>query len=289
MGIKTESIAVYPVTVFNTESKSFWFSSLERILELYPFLEHPHKQTFYMLLYVEKAEGFVIADNLQIRLDESKVICIKPGSVFSLNINRAAKGNLICFTENFFSLRYNNIVLHQFAFLKKEAGCFFRLSEKKTSWWNSLLLLMQEEAVEQQKGTEKVLRSYLNILLYAFDRTSQLHGLTVRLNSKEEKIIHFEKMLEENYLQYKTPSYYAGQLHITTNYLNKLCHDHRGLTGGELIRKRVIMEAQRLLHYTSLSVAEVAHKLGFESSSYFITFFKRNTGTTPESFRKNYT
>jgi AraC-like DNA-binding protein len=74
-------------------------------------------------------------------------------------------------------------------------------------------------------------------------------------------------------------------LHISTNYLNRLCREYRGVTGGEIIRERVIIEAQRLLQYTTLSVAETAYKLGFESPSYFITFFKKNTGTTPEGFR----
>ncbi|MBK7885247.1 MAG: hypothetical protein IPJ81_16800 [Chitinophagaceae bacterium] len=102
MGIKTANIAVYPVSVFHSSNKSFWFSSLEKILENYPFLEHPHKQSFYMLLFVEKANGNTFLDNSTIRLDEPKVICIKPNSVFSLDINRAAKGFAICFTESFF-------------------------------------------------------------------------------------------------------------------------------------------------------------------------------------------
>jgi len=287
MGIKTEEIAVYPVSVFDANNKSFWFSKLEGILERYPFLEHPHKQTFYMLLFVEKANGFACVDEQSIRLDEPKVICIKPNSVFGLDVNRAAKGFIICFTESYFSLRYNNNVLYQFAFLKKDAESFIRLSVKQTERWNLLLNLMLEEILVHAKGREKVLRSYLNILLYDFDRKFHRHHTQEKISGKEEKIIQFEKLLEVHYASYKTPSYYASQLHITTNYLNKLCQECRGITGGELIRKRVIIEAQRLLHYTSLSVAEVAYKLGFESPSYFITFFKKNTDTTPECFRKN--
>jgi len=287
MGIKTANIAVYPVSVFHSSNKSFWFDSLERILEHYPFLEHPHKQSFYMLLFVEKANGNAVLDNSTIRLDEPKVICIKPNSVFSLDINRAAKGFVICFTESFFSLRYNNNVLYQFAFLKKDADTFVRLAAKQTERWNTILQLMQEETAIEQKGVEKVLRSYLNILLFDLDRKFHKHSPIEKTNGKDEKIILFEKLLEENYTTQKTPSFYAKKLHITTNYLNKLCHDYRNVTGGELIRKRITIEAQRLLHYTSLSVAEVAYKLGFESPSYFITFFKKNTGTTPECFRKN--
>lgn len=287
MGIKTEAIAVYPVGAFSVDNKSFWFGSLEKVLEQYPFLEHPHKQSFYMLVFVEKASGHAVLDNRSIRLDEPKVVCIKPNSVFSLDINRAAKGFIICFTESFFSLRYNNNVLYQFSFLKKDAAHFIRLTNKQLERWNALLQLMQGEITIAQNGTENVLRSYLNILLYDLDRNFQQLPTSEKPSGKKEKIIQFEQLVEENYASQKAPSFYAKRLHITANYLNKLCHDHRGATAGEIIRKRITIEAQRILHYTSLSVAEVAYRLGFESPSYFITFFKRTTGTTPEHFRKN--
>ena len=286
MATKTAEIAVYPVSIFGIE-KSFWIGGLERVLERYPQLEHPHKQSFYMLLYVQDANGTVLLDKQAIRLDQQKVICIKPNSVFSLDINRNAKGKLICFTEDFFSLRYNNNVLYQFSFLKKDAETYIRLSGKETDKWITLLQLMQQEHDCHSKGADKVLRSYLNILLYDLDRSLHPHKRAEQKNSKEEKIMQFEKLVDESFLHHKTPSFYATKLHITTNYLNRLCHDHRGITSGEMIRKRVIIEAQRLLHYTTLSVAEAAYKLGFENSSYFITFFKKNTKVTPECFRKN--
>jgi AraC family transcriptional regulator, transcriptional activator of pobA len=250
-------------------------------------LELPHKQEFYMLLYVEKAEGVVLLDSDTIRLDESKVVCIKPNSVFRLDINRAAKGFVVCFAELFFSLRYNNNVLYQFSFLKKEAVPYSRLTAGQRERWNTILLLMEDEARYRRKGGDKVLRSYLNILLYELDRSFHGHVMPEKSDAKGDKIILFEKLLEDNYINQKKPSFYAKRLNITTNYLNKLCHDYMNATSGDIIRKRVTVEAQRLLYYTSLNVAEVAYKLGFESSSYFVTFFKKNTGTTPERFRKD--
>lgn len=287
MGIRTESIPVYPVNVFGTNSKSFWFGTIERILEMHPFLERPHKQLFYTLLFIEKANGVALIDNRGVRLDEPKVICVKPNSVFSLDINRMAKGAMICFTEDFFSLRYNNNVLYQFAFLKKDADDYIRFGPKQADKWKLFIRLMEEEAEAGSKGYEKVMRSYLNIFLFDLDRTFKPDRQSDKISGREEKVVLFEKLVDEYFLTHKTPSWYAAQLSISTNYLNKLCHGFRSSTSGELIRKRVIIEGQRLLHYTSLSVAEIAYKLGFETPSYFITFFKKSTNTTPESFRKN--
>jgi AraC-like DNA-binding protein len=93
-------------------------------------------------------------------------------------------------------------------------------------------------------------------------------------------------MVDEEFSFPKGPSYYAKALHISTNYLNKLCQEYRNVTSGEIIRKRIRLEAERYLHYTSLSVSEIAYKLGFESSSYFVTFFKQKNNITPEQYRK---
>jgi AraC-like DNA-binding protein len=82
------------------------------------------------------------------------------------------------------------------------------------------------------------------------------------------------------------PSFYAEKLHVTANYLNKICKTETDKTAGDIIRKRVTIEAQRLLHYTNLSVNEIANDLGFDNVSYFITFFKKQAQTTPEQFRK---
>jgi AraC family transcriptional activator of pobA len=46
------------------------------------------------------------------------------------------------------------------------------------------------------------------------------------------------------------------------------------------------MEAKRLLIYTDLTSAEVAYSLGFEDPSYFVRFFRRETGAAPIRFRR---
>lgn len=94
----------------------------------------------------------------------------------------------------------------------------------------------------------------LNVLLFDIDRVFRPLPMD-HPDTREERIIRFEQLLEEQYAQHKNPSFYAASLNITANYLNKLCRLHRGSTSGEIIRRRLTIEAQRLLHYTTLSVA----------------------------------
>ncbi len=285
MNLRTSTIPVYPITVFEGASQTFWIGRLEKLSERYSFMERPHRLTCYTLLFIENAEGMVHIDQSEIELDAPRVICIKPDSVFTIELSRSGRGTIICFTESFFSLRYNSNVLYQFEWLKQSAEYHIRLSDEQIDKWKTMMGFINDEMCHYQESSEKVIRSFLNILLFEFDRNFKKTENASKVSIGEEKVIQFEKLIEENFLCEKTPSWYAIQLHITANYLNKLSQTYRGMASGELIRKRVTIEAQRLLYYTSLSVAEVAYELGFESASYFITFFKKNTGLTPESFR----
>ena len=82
------------------------------------------------------------------------------------------------------------------------------------------------------------------------------------------------------------PKDYASLLYITPNHLNALCKELLGESAGELIRKRIILEAKRLLVIKDYSIAEVAYELNFNDNSYFTKFFKKIEGMTPEDFRK---
>jgi AraC-like DNA-binding protein len=106
-------------------------------------------------------------------------------------------------------------------------------------------------------------------------------------NLKKEKINLFEKYVEQYFYSKKYPHEYANLLNVTPNYLNKLCKEETGKTSSELIRKRIIIEAKRMLSYTNNSISEIAEKIGFESTSYFISYFKKTTNFSPDQFRKN--
>ena len=61
---------------------------------------------------------------------------------------------------------------------------------------------------------------------------------------------------------------------------------YEGNTPLQIINERIILEAKRMLRYSSLRVKEVSIDLGFEDPSYFNKFFKKITGITPADFRE---
>jgi AraC-like DNA-binding protein len=285
--MQTKELTVCNIGMFGDGVRHFWLNELSGLLEKFPELEFPHKQDFYTLIIVEEAEGEIIIDNQKIRLDSPKVIIIKPRCINNIDINRKAKGTIICFTEDFFSLRYNNNILYQFSFLQSEAKPYVRLTNEQKKKWDVLLKLLSDEYILQRRETKKVLRSYLNIILFELERLYNPTGFVKEKNIKLQKVQEFEQLIDKYFETKKLPSAYAELMHLSPNYLNKICKEETEQTASDLIRKRITIEAQRLLHYTNYSVKEIADKLGFDNYSYFVTFFKKQSGTTPEQFRKN--
>lgn len=52
-----------------------------------------------------------------------------------------------------------------------------------------------------------------------------------------------------------------------------------------VLHQRLLLEAQRDLTYTSLSVKQIAWSLGFADAAYFTRFFQRLAGRTPTQWR----
>lgn len=77
----------------------------------------------------------------------------------------------------------------------------------------------------------------------------------------------------------------ARQLGITPTQLNRVCRQLTGRSALALLHARVMLEAQRDLAYTTLSVKQIALGLGFGDAGYFTRFFQRLSGRTPTQWR----
>ncbi|WP_158963592.1 AraC family transcriptional regulator [Myroides fluvii] len=279
-------VPVCTLGLFNAK-QDIWMDSLENLLQKYPVLAAPHTPAFYLILCIDKGEGALVVDQDRIRFRSGQVLIIKPNCINTITLEEGSTGTVIGFTTDFFSLRYNTNVLHQFSYFNEGNQTAFYVPQEAVKGMQFLLWQMLEEFRMQKKATQKVLRSYLNILLIELDRIHvPQHTIKIH-NALHEKIQKYQMLIEQHFKTHKMPSEYADMLHISTNYLNKICRTILGQTSGNLIKQHIILEAKRLLSYTTHSISEIANELGFEHASYFVTIFKKATNQTPEQYRKS--
>lgn len=79
---------------------------------------------------------------------------------------------------------------------------------------------------------------------------------------------------------------YAGQLGVNRERLGFVVRKATGLSPQAYIHRELLSEARDLLLNSSLQVAEIAFRLGFQDHGYFNRFFSRNEGTSPGRFRR---
>lgn len=80
----------------------------------------------------------------------------------------------------------------------------------------------------------------------------------------------------------------SQSLHVHPSYLSREFSKYfDDLSFGDYIRKLRIEKAQQLLKDSNHTLAEIAYLTGFSDQSHFARIFKKTTGESPLSYRKN--
>lgn len=91
--------------------------------------------------------------------------------------------------------------------------------------------------------------------------------------------------LMENYNQMITLDRLSEQFHISKFYLLRSFRNHLGMTPNGYLQSIRIAKAKELLRTTELTIGMIANAVGMDSTSHFITIFKKQEGVTPLKYR----
>jgi AraC family transcriptional activator of pobA len=72
---------------------------------------------------------------------------------------------------------------------------------------------------------------------------------------------------------------------MTVTQLGRICREEISSSPLAMINEHLVREAQRDLVYSSMSVKQIAHGLGFADIAYFSRYFRKQTGVTPTQFQ----
>jgi AraC family transcriptional activator of pobA len=247
-----------------------------------------HKHTFYHLVFFTEGEGEQQIDFKKFPVKPGLIYFMTPGQVHHWNFKTAPGGYIINFSKDYFSsFLLEADYLARFRFFSRQSSA--QVIELPTTIQERVVLIFQDilkEGLHETPVNDDLVKTLLLRLFIEIARF-QLTILPANDNKYNHTILNnFIALIETHYKELKLPKQYAELLYITPNHLNALCNDFLGISAGSLIRDRISLEAKRLLINLDLRISEIADLLNFTDQSYFIKFFKKSEGLTPEKFRK---
>ncbi len=135
-----------------------------------------------------------------------------------------------------------------------------------------------------------------NILLYVAKNSSpylntetdppNANSYEIKVPADVSKIITY---LNTHYAETLEVTEIAEQLHLSHSRLIALFKKFESVTPKQYIINLRIRKARELLENSSLSISEIAAKVGYHNALYFSRIFKKNTGISPTLYRiKNF-
>lgn len=76
------------------------------------------------------------------------------------------------------------------------------------------------------------------------------------------------------------------RFHFNEDYYNRLLKEKTGMTYSEYVQNLRLLQAEKLLKTTGMTVDEVANQVGYHNKGYFYKIFVERFGVTPSKFRK---
>jgi AraC-like DNA-binding protein len=257
-------------------------------LAIHKNLQQAHKHNFYHLVFFTEGRGSHTIDFEKFEVKPYQLYFMIPGQVHQWNFEGQVDGYVVNFSPDFFqSFLVQTGYLNQFSFFSGDTGhAVIDLPDKQQQIVLDLFKKLLAEYEEKQPSALDMIRVLLLQLFIVVNRLSSPQASKQASPYNLTLLQNYQQLIEKNYLSLRLPKEYAALLYITPNHLNALSHDLLGISAGEVIRNRVILETKRLLVNQELGIAEIASQLNFTDNSYFTKFFKKQAGITPEEFRK---
>ncbi|MFY1045761.1 helix-turn-helix domain-containing protein [Chryseobacterium sp. GP-SGM7] len=245
-----------------------------------------YKNKFYAVLFFRRAEGSVVIDNREFALDVNRFFFINYNQVYSFKCSESNEGDVIFFTKSFYNHVYTGNKMIRSDTALRNVSPFISPKSDNLFDINRTFLELHNEYQSKRKSKKEILCLLLKVLMLKYIRNSSKKNVIDRSVDHKKKLVDdFNDLVNVHYKELKTTSKYADQLNINSSYLNTLVKEFLDITAGQVIKNRVILEAERLLLHTSLSIIEISYELGFNDNSHFGKYFKSVKGISPNNFR----
>lgn len=271
--------------LFKSNSDHFFCLEIEEIMQM----QHPvppSKHSGHTLIFISSGKHVMKLGHQEYTTTDNEIIVVPAGQIFSLdNVNNIHKGYICQFHPDILIRKYGSReMLNDFDFLKISGNPKITLAPQDVSTITNVLERLKKEYSESAFTDLNIVQSYLIALFYEMNKNAV--KTSNNISAAEMITGKFRELIHNHIKDDHQVNFYAALLNVTPNHLNKCVKTVTGKSAVKWIDENILLEAKYLLFQTSLSVGEIAAKVGFEDQSYFSRFFKKAEGFSPVQYRK---
>lgn len=271
----TESDPVHHETIRERSSKHAWDIKLHR------------HEAFAQVFLFETPGVEVQAGDVAFRTDGPTILCVPPMVTHGFRFPRDIVGDVLSFPlaqlEETARNRLSVFTGGKARVMTPNAGVQFESLRQITRH-----LARAFHAFEADRSA-LIQHLIQTLLIYLTSGHAQQIGPATTgndLTRHEQQCRAFCTLIEQNYTCDVTVRWYADTLEVSSPHLTRISKRILGATPNELITRRRMIEAERLLKFTLHPVADIALRVGYRDAPYFNRAFKRWHGVSPGVFRK---
>ncbi|MDD2985086.1 helix-turn-helix transcriptional regulator [Flavobacterium sp.] len=285
------TVKTYKKVDAEKESVSFGISKMEDIYsKRNGKADEPHRHNYYTVLIINTAKGLHKIDFNTYALSNNQIFFVAPGQVHQVIETEKSFGYAMTFSNLFLVENFIPLSFIDSLNLFQNYGQSPPLLPNKAQFDSIKDFADQIFNLFNSDATMKHLSigSFLKLLLIECNNICSINPIETDIDTTGDNLIRsFKSAVNANYKKEHSTTFYANQLFITPDHLNRTVKSKIGKTAKDYIQARIITEAKRLLYFTDLTNKEIAYELGFNEPANFSAFFKKNTKVSPSIFKKN--
>jgi len=237
----------------------------------------PRKLTSYFIVLIESGSITYKLDLQEITLTDGQLLFAMPNQVFT----PPSKTDNLKYFKVLFDEDTLALLPQQFPFLvnplNSQTIIFDNASRQRVR--KGFEILNQILHIDKHQTDTEIILAYLNSLLVELNSAYFKNKEPINiLNTNLSKFIEFKLVVETHLTAQPSINTIAEKLALSTNSLYRIVKEYSGISPKDFFINRLMIEAQRKLHYSTLSVKELAYELGFNDPDYFSRLFKKCTG-----------
>jgi len=251
---------------------------------------------FYIISIKKSFKGKMRYGKNYYDFDEGTMGFISPGQVMNVDDDetRDCLGWSLMFHPDMIRHYPLGKTIKNFGFFSYDVNEALHLSDKEDAMIESLIKNVEQEYYSSiDHYSQDVMVAHVELLLNYANRFYNRQFITRKpansdLLAKMDELLTAYFSSDTTQIGLPTVQYLSNQLHVSASYLSDLLRALTGQNTQQHIHNKLIEKAKDILSTTSLSVSEIAYRLGFEYPQSFNKLFKSKTDLSPLEYRNSF-